>query len=194
MKTRLATFILSLFALMAWPSLAWAQSSDFCSGTTLCNPTGVNSILPSSGTTVADFFTQNILGQIILLIVPALVLMVVYSAFRMITSNGNTEQVSKAKTALQWTVLGTSVVILAYVIIFAVNDFLGGVNIDSNGSTGVQNPIGTTQTPAQLFDKIFNGIAGLVAIISVLFIIINGFRYLTAQGNDEQVQAAKTGL
>ncbi len=170
------------------PEITFAQTicnGGLASDGQICNPTGANTLL--------IFFSNNFTPALVSILVSAIILMIVYSGFRMIVSQGNTEQVEKAKQSLKWTIGGSVVVILAFVIVAAINDFLGGKDISSEDVTDVQNPI-ASNTVADLTGKIFSGVATIVGSLAILFIMINAFRYITAQGNEEQTQSAKQGL
>lgn len=54
------------------------------------------------------------------------VIAIIYFGFLMLTSAGNDEQVSKAKTGIIWVVLGILVILFAYVfVVFLINAFKG---------------------------------------------------------------------
>lgn len=151
--------------------------------TALCNPTGAGTI---------QIFIENIftfLGAIIGVIT---ISMVVYSGFRMIISQGNEEAVTKAKASLQWSLTGFVLVIMAFAIISAIGQFLGAKPVDVTGG-GIESPI-ISQNFVSFANTVLRSFLGLAGTVAILFIIINGFRYMTAQGNEEQVGAARKGL
>jgi hypothetical protein len=111
----------------------------------------------------------------------------------MIVSQGNEEELSKAKSAFQWSLAGFILVLLAYVIVSALGQFFQYKDIDPNDSTVVVNPIQSGDIYA-LAGTIFNGVLGIIGLVSMLYIILNGFRYITARGDDEQTSKAKQGL
>ncbi len=71
-----------------------------------------------------------------------------------------------------------------------VSDGLGSIQ----GSFGFSSPLTTAQTPAQLATQIINLMLMFAGIVAVFFIIIGGYRYLTAGGNSEQVEAGRTSV
>jgi hypothetical protein len=67
---------------------------------------------------------------------------------------------------------------------FDIRDLLPGINTPFPASEGLLGVVGTAITLAF-------GIAGLVAVI---YLIMGGFSYVTAGGNPEAVEAAKTTI
>jgi len=70
---------------------------------------------------------------------------------------------------------------------------LGGVSVAraAISETGLQNPI-----QADTFQDLVNLIAGIVmkigGVLAVIFIIWSGFLFVTARGNEKQLEEAKT--
>ena len=153
----------------------------------LCNPSGTGDF--------QSFFKVNFFPAVVTILGIAAIIMVVYSGIRMISSQGDAEQISKAKSSLKWTSSGLLVVILAFAMVSAISQFFGAKIIPepSQAQVGVTSPIASNNI-LTLSGTVFKGLAGLVAVLSMFFIIINGFRYMTAQGNDEQVENAQRGL
>jgi hypothetical protein len=120
--------------------------------------------------------------------------MVVYSGLRMILAQGESEAIAKAKSSLKWSLGGAIIIICGFAIIAAVSYFFGAHEpVNPSDISGASNPIQST-TINELGGTIFSSIAGVAGILALFSIIINGFRYLTAQGNDEQTALAKSGL
>jgi len=78
---------------------------------------------------------------------------------------------------------------------------LGAVAIPSitlaavNGWGTVNKPAGIENTDlGGIIVNITNWVLGFVAILAVLFLIWGGLQYLTAQGNEEQVEKAKNTI
>jgi glucose uptake protein GlcU len=68
----------------------------------------------------------------------------------------------------------------------------GSLNPDCNGSVNIL--CGQNWRAGSLFQEIIGILLGIVGLISVLFIIIGGFRYITSAGNEEQAEAGKKTL
>lgn len=63
-----------------------------------------------------------ILDAVILLVFPIVVLMIVYTGFLFVTAGGDEGQVSKARTALLWTVVGALVVLGSKALSLAIEN------------------------------------------------------------------------
>lgn len=186
----LALFLISLLLL---PSLALAQAPVRCdpknptASTSLCNPLKVFSFKEFIGVALA--FYASITGLVT-------IVMVVFSGFRMIMSQGNEENLVKAKAAFKWSVLGFLLAILSFVLILAIIQALGVVPIteeDKLGLKGIFNLVGE-QDLLDVILRMTEVFLQITGVLAVLIIIFNGFRYMTAGGNDEQVEVAKKGL
>jgi len=77
----------------------------------LCNPL--------KATTISEFLLA-IVGVLLMFAVPIVVIYIMYAGFLFVTARGNTEQISTARTALLWAVVGGVVVIGARVIISVI--------------------------------------------------------------------------
>jgi len=151
---------------------------------TLCDPTHSGNI---------PAFLTNLIVASGVLIGMFTIAMVVYSGFRMIISQGNEEDVSQAKSSLQWSISGLVVILLAFAIVVAVGKFFQiNTNINPNASQ-IQSPL-LSDNVISLAQNVFNGFLSVVGIVAIFFIVISGFRYITARGDDEQVSQAKKGL
>lgn len=62
-------------------------------------------------------FLQLILDLLLIFAVPVIVFFIIYSGFLFVTAQGNDTQLSKAKTALLWTVIGGVIVLGANVLL-----------------------------------------------------------------------------
>lgn len=52
----------------------------------------------------------------------------------------------------------------------------------------------TIATPGDAITRVIGIVLGVAGLISVLFVIVGGFRYVTAQGDDKKVESAKATL
>lgn len=174
-------------------SLPILVQADACVPSTtnpkLCNPLeSVAKDLPGA----AEFLLQSF-GVIIGVTV---VIFLMFSGFRMIMSQGNSEEIEKAKSAFQWTLAGFILALFAYIIVFAVSDFIGVNTGDtSKGIPSIDNlnPI-ASKNFGLLIDRMIKQFLLVVGTLSILLIIIAGYRYITANGNEEQTTQAKNGL
>jgi cytochrome bd-type quinol oxidase subunit 2 len=186
------TKALLYFGFLFLPVSVLAQQSCLDGGaisaTGLCNPTPFSdfSALISS---VMKFFGIAVGLQAIIA--------VVFAGFKMIISQGNSEEVETAKAALQWALLGMLLIFCSFALVYATSVFIGAsdvnTNIDNPIRDNVTNPVRANSFLVFLESLLTNflTIAGLIAL---LMIMVNGFRYITAGGNNEQTESAKSGL
>jgi hypothetical protein len=153
-------------------------------GAQLCNPA------PAADLAGVLNYVAKMFGVMVGL---STILYVVFGGFRMIMSQGNTEDIEAGKRSVQWALSGFVLCLLAYVIISAIAHYVKlNPNISETGP--IQNPILDTDTFGALLTNMIKGFMGLAGLLAVLMILFSGFRYITAQGNDEQTAQAKTGL
>lgn len=120
-----------------------------------------------------------------------------FSGFAMVISQGNQEDITKAKESFKWTVYGFMVAVLSFVLMSAMIQLLGagglqGINPDAPGAD-IKNPLMTDN-----FGLFVNGMIQrfleVVGIIAILMLVFNGLRYITADGEEEQITQAKAAL
>jgi len=154
----------------------------------LCNPTNqFAGDLPTFGIYIIKIFGQLIGWTVIAYMM--------FSGFRMVMAQGNEEEISKAKSAFLWTLSGLILSLFSFIIVYAISDFIGAADIRPGGSKniGQLNPL-DTNTFTGLFQVLFKNFLSIAGVVSLLLIIISGFRYITARGNEEQVSQARSGL
>ena len=100
-KVRAAFVGLAYFALA---NIAWAASSD-----TLGNP------LNPSFSTIPNFIA-GALRVLVMLALPILTLMIVYSGFLFVFARGNQEKLGTAKTNLMYVLIGSTLILGAWII------------------------------------------------------------------------------
>jgi len=61
----------------------------------------------------------------------------------------------------------------------------------SGGGTMLQNPLGRTSTFEQLVENIANIVFKLGFVVAAIFIIYSGFKFVTAQGREDELKKAK---
>ncbi len=180
--------------LFLFPTALALAAGDPCApgtaGAGLCNPTaGFAKTFPEFVVNVLKIFGAAVGFQAILY--------VVFAGFKMVISQGDSEKVADAKSSLQWTLSGLLLIFLSFALVYGVSVFLGtsDVNPDvgniNNGT--VQNPIGA-KTFGEFTTRILTGFLGVAGLIALMMIIIDGFRYMMAAGNEEQAESAKKGL
>lgn len=71
---------------------------------------------------------QAVAGAIATVGITVAGIFIIYSGFLFVTSRGNEEQLKKAKTTFFWTMIGTLLVVGAWAIAAAINEFLQKVS------------------------------------------------------------------
>ena len=85
----------------------------------ITNPIGINDI---SG------LFDLILSIVITLAIPLIAVMIVYAGFLYLTAQGNTDKISKAHTALLYTVIGAAIILGSFVIKGAIQGTITNLN------------------------------------------------------------------
>lgn len=156
----------------------------------ICNPVDASS-LPALIFLVIKYFgyfagAMTVVGMMV-------------TGFMMIMAGGNSEKLDKAKSSFQWSLFGFIIVLFSFIIVSAVKTFMGVQDVpttayNEGGTYFPINPFGTGAEFKTLMDKMILGFTGVIGLIAVLMLIINGIKYMTAGANDEQATAAKTGI
>ena len=73
-----------------------------------------------------DDALKVVINGLLGLVAVAGTLMIVYAGIKMVTANGNEEQITSAKTILKWAILGVVVTVFAFAILNGINLLLGG--------------------------------------------------------------------
>lgn len=89
-------------------------SNSITPGSHLCQPNAAPSI---------DIIFQSIANFLLLYGMPFVVIFMIIAGFMFVTARGNEEQLTKAKTMLWWTIVGTAIIIGANLIVKAIEKF-----------------------------------------------------------------------
>ncbi|MBI4407320.1 MAG: hypothetical protein HY565_02355 [Candidatus Kerfeldbacteria bacterium] len=69
------------------------------------------------------------------------------------------------------------------------------LTVDDLDETGISDSMVLgNESPEALVISIINWVLGILALIAVILILIGGFRWMTAGGNEEKVESAKKTL
>lgn len=119
---------------------------------------------------------------------------VVVSGYQYVLSAGNPEKVEKAKQGLTWSIVGLILVISSYAIVLFLQGILQA-RYKVSDAPGILSILSGAPRDAQ---SIIPAIADVLLLfggaVGVLFLILNGYRYATSQGNQDQIDAARRGL
>ncbi len=78
--------------------------------------------------------------------------------------------------------------------IVAAQDDAGSLIINNLGTTKDNSGLPSVTNPVDVVAKVIKGALGLVAIIFFIMIIIAGFRWMTAGGNEEAITSSKKNI
>lgn len=189
------SLIMIFFLLMLVPLFTSAQVA--CApgqpdSNKLCNPLGGGT---ASATDLQSFliYGLTVFGGFTL-VIP--IIMVVFSGMSMVVAQGNEESTKRAKLAFTWTIYGFILAVLSFVLVAATIKFLGASDIpDASNPDGTRivNPLGTGDFGI-FIARMLNNFLAVAGILSVLMLVFNGLRYITAGGDEEQMKEAKNTL
>lgn len=194
MKKWIVTILLGLSLLIPAFALAQTGSGQQCSNSASNSGQLCNALPSFGGVSVGNL--QDLIVAVMVwagtLIATGAFVMILYAGGRMIIAQGDPKAISEAKSTIFYAIVGFVISIFAYVIVSAV-EFFVGVKDQNGGSDFFYNPI---QSPSlvSFVDRTITGFLGLVGTIAILYIIIGGFRYMTAGGNEEQAKKGRNSL
>ena len=114
MKNLYKLIIATHFAML--PFVAWAQGgNDGCDpgGGTLCNPISSDNI---------QDFIRTVLEGALQIGIPIVALAIIYSGFLFVKARGNPEELTKAKAALLYTLIGAAILLGAWAIAILISE------------------------------------------------------------------------
>ncbi len=188
MKNFLASIILASFLVI--PGFVLAQGED-CTDTSASNGELCNA-LPSFGGINVNNLQELVVAVLVwggTVIATLAMIMIIYAGVRMIFSQGDPQAITSAKSTMFYAIGGFVIASFAYVIVASIEFFLG-VSNQPGGDSFFVNPL-SLDTAEGLLVRIVGLILSVAGTIAVLFIVIGGFRYVMAGGNEEQVKKAK---
>jgi TRAP-type C4-dicarboxylate transport system permease small subunit len=154
---------------------------------TLCNPLALLQ--------VNDFrsFLTRILNDIGGLIGLLAIAVVVWAGFRLVTANGEKAAIDSGKRALTYAIYGFVASVMAFTAVAAIVNFLGVKTLESPGSDVIP-PLAQFSNLKEFLSYLVGRVLVIIGLVSLLMIIVNGYKYMTASGNQSQVDSAKLGL
>ncbi len=189
-------FITTIFLLIFIPSIGNSQINTNRAGNdcgaasnSICNPAQIDS--PAEDVPGFLIYTLQFVGGLIGFISIATL---VYGGFRLVTANGNDSTITESKNTITYTVIGFILSIMAYAGVLAIEDLIGVKTIEPNKNNTPFNPFGDGVTLQNFAQSLLQGVIILSGLVALLMLIINGYRYVTARGDDKQVSKAKIGI
>ena len=171
--------------------VVFAQSSVGC-GPNAANETLCNPLAPLRVDDLRSFLTRilNDIGGLIGLLAIAVV---VWAGFRLVTANGDKAAIDSGKRALTYAIYGFVASVMAFTLVAAIVNFLGVQTLESPG-VGVIPPLAQFSNLKEFLSYLVGRVLVIIGLVSLLMIIVNGYKYMTARGNQTQVDSAKLGL
>lgn len=128
----------------------------------------------------------------------------VFSGFKLIIAT-NEESIKNAREGIKWSIGGFALSLLAFTVISGVAKFLGFApgQVNLSDDTTIKNPIllpgdttglGKSANFVDVMNFLMVNFLGILGFVTILMIVYYGFRYITAAGNEETLEQAKTGL
>lgn len=152
----------------------------------LPNPLGCVDTLPKLVISV----TKALIGFVAL----AATFMFVYGGIMMLMSGGNAEQVKRSKAVLKYTTISLIILFLTTVIL----RFVFTVLAPDYFSEDVARELGLVGLPdadlSSTAARIILTVLGLLGIAATAMMIFGGYTWLTASGNEQRVEKAKSIL
>ncbi|MCR4330773.1 MAG: pilin, partial [Patescibacteria group bacterium] len=99
--------------------LIYAQSGGGTVSTTLQSPLG--------GVSNLNNLIEKILEVVVDIGTPIAVLFIIYAGFLFVTAQGNETKITKAKNAFTWAIIGTAVLLGAWVLALAIEGTIGNL-------------------------------------------------------------------
>ena len=119
----------------------------------------------------------------------------VFSGFKLVIATSE-EAIESARKSITWSATGFMVALLSFTVISGVGSFIG-FNPSRVGTNTLVNPLQGPQNPDD-FISVLNYIMiqflNIVGVVTVIMIIYYGYRYMSAAGNEEIIERAKSGL
>lgn len=119
-KLRIIIMGLTLVALLAVPTVAFAQSAADCSGILGCIGEGTNATDPNASGDATDNVNRiitTVINLFSLIVGVVSVIMIIVGGFKYITSGGDSGKVTSAKDTILYAVVGLIVVAFAQLIV-----------------------------------------------------------------------------
>jgi hypothetical protein len=86
-----------------------------------------------------------------------------------------------------------NILTICLAIVLVAAPFIAGAQFQTPdpGGTGLEGGIGSETTLTGFILRVINIALALAGLIAVLFLVIGGFRYITAGGNEDHTESAK---
>jgi hypothetical protein len=126
---------------------------------------------------------MSVLGYLQSLVVLLALVFIVIGGLLYITSGGNDGQIKTAKGAITAAVIGLAIGIAAPTFLREIATILGW--------SGDQSAIAGASSLYTILLNTLNFLLGIVGVLAVIMLVIGGFMYLTAAGDEKRIDTGK---
>lgn len=131
----------------------------------------------------------NVSRALIGLIALVATFMFILGGFMILTSSGNSSRVESGKKVLQYATVGIVVIMFSASLLQFIFSTVGA---DTSGVGSTAQQIGLQSTNVtDLTTRLMLIALGLLGIVAVVMMIISGYMWITAGGNEERVRKAR---
>jgi uncharacterized membrane protein YidH (DUF202 family) len=114
------------------------------------------------------------------------VVSIVINAYGYITSGGNPERIEKAKSGLLWSILGFILIVSSFGIVQLLQQVL-----KSRQTVNSFRPPDASTSAQNTVSQVIEMLLIFAAAIAMIYLILGGYRYITAQGDRDTSEKAK---
>lgn len=139
---------------------------------------------PLAFTTVPSLLT-TLLTSLQNIIVTLALIFIIIGAFLYLTSGGNESRMEAGKKAILAAVIGLAIGIAAPAFLKEIAAILGWANYAPLPG------VGTSLSFSQILFNILSFLLTIIGIITIIMLVIGGIMYLTAAGNEDQIDKGK---
>jgi hypothetical protein len=133
---------------------------------------------------IPDLLT-TLLSSLLGLIVTLALIMLVIGAFLYITSAGDEGRMETGKKTILAALIGLALGIAAPAFLREIGSILGWTTSD------IPAGVGTSLTLIEIASRILSFLLTIIGILAIIMLIIGGIMYLTAAGNEDQIDRGK---
>ncbi|TXH06508.1 MAG: hypothetical protein E6R05_01550 [Candidatus Moraniibacteriota bacterium] len=132
---------------------------------------------------IPDLLT-TLLSSLLGLIVTLALIMIVVGAFLYITSAGDEGRMETGKKTILAALIGLALGIAAPAFLREIGSILGWTSALPTG-------VGTSLTLIEIASRVLSFLLTIIGILAIIMLVIGGIMYLTAAGNEDQIDRGK---
>jgi len=197
MKKKISAIIISLFSILLFSSAVSAASTPLLTDTTALNDlTNTTAKAANFGSVPLETLIGNILKIALGLLAVIFLALIVVAGFGWMTAQGGEEQVKKSQSSMQNAIIGLIITLAAYSLTLFILPKIDTSNTANlSFATSVATTANLSSTPlANVIATIIKVVLGFLATIFLVLIVIAGFQWMTAGGNEEQIKSARSRM